>query len=295
MTFLYSETLLILFLCLRTCHLQRYLHFFLLLFGCLLVCFLCSHFGQDFQGHVELKWRATSARCSWSMAFILLQKFPSLPSLSLSSWKYVLFHQIKSLSPRLRWSCVVFSSSVSQYGMSLWSSVDYLCVLGYVLLGYGLFSLHGSLFCWGCSHRRGQGPLASAPRVVSSGRGVGHPGRTEEVGMLPPPRFSFGRVEGRTAFILLQVCGGVYQESHLFLGLSLLGEFLMTDLISLLMIVLFRFCISSWVSFGSLRMSRQPFSPWLSDLLAYSRLLYSLIMLFISVTLVVMSSFHFWF
>lgn len=53
MTFLYSETLLVCFLCMRSCHLQGQLHFFLSLSGCHLVFFSRGGLSQGFQSCVE--------------------------------------------------------------------------------------------------------------------------------------------------------------------------------------------------------------------------------------------------
>ena len=67
--------------------------------------------------------------------------------------------------------------------------------------------------------------------------------------------------------------------------------FFITNSFYLLIIGLFRLSISSWVSFGSLCLFRNlSIFPVLSILLAYNSSYYSLIILFISVSSVVMSS-----
>lgn len=61
----------------------------------------------------------------------------------------------------------------------------------------------------------------------------------------------FGKVWERSALILLYMFGIILQGSHLALGLCV-GRFLITHSISLLIIGLFIFPISSWLNFGRL-------------------------------------------
>ena len=75
-------------------------------------------------------------------------------------------------------------------------------------------------------------------------------------------------------------------------GFFFVGRFVITDPISLLFMGLFRFSISSWVSFGNLCFSRICPSS-LSNLLTYSYSLYSLIFLFTCIRLVVIPQFSF--
>ena len=68
-------------------------------------------------------------------------------------------------------------------------------------------------------------------------------------------------------------------------GLFFVGRFVITDPISLLFIGLFRFSVSSWVSFGNLRFPKNvSILSSLSNLLAYNYSQYSLIFLFNCIT-----------
>ena len=88
--------------------------------------------------------------------------------------------------------------------------------------------------------------------------------------------------------------GRIPLESHLALDSCFFGRFLITNLISLLIMGLFTFTISSYFSFGIVYVSRNlSISSRFPILLAYNCSQYSLIIVFISGGLVVISPLSF--